>query len=222
MMFHSRFVFLTLLGQQVGWGTQSRSDRGTGWLEAFRFHGVELTLGLLWGTVVFRINPSFFWWLTPILLSLVLSIPLTVYFSRVDYGRKFRKAGLFLIPEELEPPRELVWMRRHLKEVQASSASPLPFPRKDGFRRAVVDPGILDLHLSLLREKPRVSQPIAARRREVREKALREGPAGLTSGEKKTLLSDGACLLALHREVWALRDEELARKWGLAFGPPGS
>lgn len=218
MMFHSKFVFLTLLGQQVGWGTQSRSDRGTGWLEALRFHGVELALGLLWGTVVFRLNPSFFWWLTPILLSLVISIPLTVYFSRVDAGRRFRQAGLFLIPEELEPPRELVWLRSHLKEMQASSPSPLPIPRRDGFRRAVVDPGILELHLSLLGEKPAVSPPIAARRRQLREKALRQGPGSLNPGEKRVLLSDRVCLLALHREVWSLRDEDLAREWGLA--PP--
>jgi membrane glycosyltransferase len=215
MMFHSKFVIMTLLGQKVGWGTQSRSDQGTGWLEAFRFHGVELALGVLWGTGVYWINPSFFWWLAPILLSLVLSIPLTVYFSRSDAGLKFREAGLFLIPEEIHPPEELVWLRNHLRDTQVSTRV-LSIERGDGFRRAVVDPAIHTLHLSFLGENARVSESIAQRRRQLRKKALVQGPDCLTHKEKMALLSDHLSMRALHCGVWELQEEGLARAWGLA------
>ncbi len=214
MLFHSKFVFLTLLGQRVGWGMQSRSDRGTGWLEALRFHALELILGIIWGAVVVWINPGFFWWLTPILFSLVLAIPLSVYSSRSAAGRMFRRAGLFLIPEELAPPQELVWLRNRLQETQGT-VSPLAIARADGFRRALVDPRVTSLHLALLRAERKVSPAIAARRRNLREKALRQGPDSLTGAEKTVLLSDPASLCALHQSVWALTDEDQARAWGL-------
>jgi membrane glycosyltransferase len=214
MVFHSKFVFMTLLGHRVGWGGQSRSDRGTGWLEALRFHGVGMILGFFWGAGVFLINPSFFWWLTPVLLALVLSVPLSVVFSRADAGRKFRRSGLFLIPEEIDPPPELVWLRSRLDESQRVS-SPLGIARGDGFRRAVVDPAVHALHLSLLRGERKVSQPIAERRRQLAEKALSQGPDSLNDGEKKALLSDPACLRALHQAVWEFPGEDHAVRWGL-------
>ena len=216
MLFHSRFVFLTLLGQQVGWGTQARSDQGTGWLEALRFHGTELLLGVFWGAAVYLINPSFFWWLTPILIALICSIPLTMYTSRADAGRRFRQSGLFLIPEEIDPPPELSWLHSRLQEMQAATP-PLPVARQEGFRLAVVDPFTHALHLSLLGGKRKVSPAIAGRRRKIREKALAQGPDSLNGAEKKTLISDAASLQALHKAVWELPDDARARAWGLAF-----
>lgn len=221
MVFHSKFVFMPLLGHQVGWGGQSRDDRPTGWLEAFRFHWTGMLLGLFWGAGMFLINPAFFWWLTPILLALVLAVPLSAYFSRVDAGRKFREWGLFLSPEEVAPPPELTWLREYL-ERSRSDPSPLGFDRREGFRLAVVDPAIHALHVSLLRGERKVAQSIAARRGILREKALTLGPDGLAGKEKKTLLSDPACLRALHIEVWELPDEIRAKNWGLQTTMPSA
>jgi len=41
MLFHSKFVFITLLGRQVGWGPQQRSDLGTGGWKPSGFTGWE-------------------------------------------------------------------------------------------------------------------------------------------------------------------------------------
>jgi membrane glycosyltransferase len=85
----------------------------------------------------------------------------------------------------------------------------------------VVDPAIHALHVSLLRGERKVAQPIAARRGILREKALNLGPDSLAGAEKKTLLSDPACLRALHIEVWELHDEIRAKNWGLrTITPP--
>jgi membrane glycosyltransferase len=134
----------------------------------------------------------------------------------MEVGRKFRKWGLFLQPEEVTPPFELNWMRDYLARSQAINP-PLDIDRRDGFRRGVVEPAIHALHLSLLRDERKLSPAIADRRRQLREKAISRGPDALTPREKKVLLSDPAGLRALHREVWELTDEALAKNWGLTL-----
>ena len=54
---------------------------------------------------------SLFWWFTPVLAGMVLSVPLSVLTSRRNLGARARKLGLFLTPEETAPPPELVSLR---------------------------------------------------------------------------------------------------------------
>ncbi|MBP9944121.1 MAG: glucans biosynthesis glucosyltransferase MdoH, partial [Desulfomicrobium sp.] len=49
MLFHSKYVFLTLMGMGIGWGTQQRDDEATCFWDAVRFHGGGTLLGLIWG-----------------------------------------------------------------------------------------------------------------------------------------------------------------------------
>jgi len=213
MFFHSKFVFITLLGRQVGWGPQERNDLGTGWREAFRFHGLGMMLATLLGLGLFMLNRSFFWWITPVLIPLVLSIPLSVWSSRASLGRALRKMGVLLIPEETKRPEELQALDRILLE--EDGPSPLPIPREQGFIRAVVDPRVHTLHLCLNRKRGGVTEKIAQRRSLLVEKALSQGPAKLNSAEKRTLLSDPECLHQLHRRVWEISEPALERQWGL-------
>ena len=75
MLFHSFFVVTTLLGWKVSWNTQNRSDMGTSWGDAIRFHWWGTLIGILWGGLMWLINPGFFWWFSPIAVGLALSIP---------------------------------------------------------------------------------------------------------------------------------------------------
>jgi membrane glycosyltransferase len=213
MLFHSKFVFITLLGRQVGWGPQQRSDLGTGWREAFRFHGTGVLLALVWGTILFMFNRSFFWWNLPVLIPLLLSVPLSVWSSQASVGRFLREMGLLLIPEETERPEELRMLDRIL--LQEEGPSPLLVRKEQGFVRAVVDPRVHALHLCLAGEKGRVAGNIANRRRRLVEKALSQGPGRLTAGEKRELLYDPECLHELHQRVWDISDPTLERQWGL-------
>jgi len=74
MLFHSKFVFITLLGRQVGW-VLSRGVTSEPVMEAIRFHGMGTLLALIWAMALFFINRSFFWWNAPIFIPLLLSIP---------------------------------------------------------------------------------------------------------------------------------------------------
>ena len=216
MVFHSLFVVSTLLGKSVGWGTQSRDDRGTTWREALRAHWWGTLLGIGWGAVVYRITPSFFWWISPVIFSLVLSVPISVVTGRAGVGRLFRKAGLFLIPEEVELPPELQALEDNL--LRPEPYFPFFFSRKKGFLRAVVDPLVHSLHTSLLLRFRRGAPSRERARDKIVEKALAGGPDALNRKEKTALLRAPHHLRELHRKVWRLGGEQAAARWGLV--PP--
>jgi membrane glycosyltransferase len=216
MVFHSLFVVSTLLGKSVGWGTQSRDDRGTTWREALRAHWWGTLLGIGWGTVVYRITPSFFWWISPVIFSLVLSVPISVVTGRAAVGRLFRRSGLFLIPEEVELPPELQVLEDNL--LRPEPYFPFFFDRKKGFLRAVVDPLVHSLHTSLLLRFRRGAPSRERARDRIVEKALASGPDALNRKEKTALLRAPHHLRELHRKVWRLGDEKDAARWGLV--PP--
>jgi galactokinase len=116
MLAHSLMVLSIILGRAVGWGNQNRETDGTAWGDAFRFHAPQTILGLAWTAVAINIgyhskNPgdftskyAFALWMTPILLGLLLSAPVSVWTSRSRYGRALLKRKILATPEELNPP----------------------------------------------------------------------------------------------------------------------
>ena len=107
MLFHSEFVLRALLGRSVGWDAQARGDRGITWREAFLRHKSHFAIGLVWGTAILVLAPHFIWWMSPVILGMLLSVPLTVLTSRADLGRALRRHGWLLTPEETAEPPEL-------------------------------------------------------------------------------------------------------------------
>lgn len=214
MLSHSKFVLMTLLGWRVGWGPQQRGDLGTSWAEAVRFHWTGTACALLWALVLFVYNRSFLWWNLPIIIPLALAIPVSVLSSRISVGRAMRTLGLFLIPEEVDPPEELRQLERSHAE-QGDYQTSLPAAWHEGFVRAVVDPQINHLHIFMLRQPRRMSAGVARRRQQLQEKALGAGPQSLSAREKKELLCDPGSLAQLHQRVWAITDKMVARQWGI-------
>ncbi|MDL2209565.1 glucans biosynthesis glucosyltransferase MdoH [Desulfovibrio sp. OttesenSCG-928-O18] len=211
MLFHSFFVVTTLLGSRSGWNAQNRSQETT-WGDAIRFHWWGTLLGIAWGTLMYLVNPGFFLWLSPIVIGLALSIPLSVLTSRVRLGNGARLLHLFMTPADIDPPRELVAFRRNVRK----PLPPCPFAlsREKGFTRAVVIPRVFALHLTLISHKRRNSPEKNARLAALAAKALDRGPDALDAKEKIAILSDPECLANLHRKVWQL-DASSARQWGI-------
>jgi membrane glycosyltransferase len=210
MVFHSRFVVQNLAGRTVQWKSQGREDAETSWRDALRHHGLDTIWASAWGSVLYWLNPGYFWWLTPILVALVLSVPLSVFVSRVRWGDRARRWRLFLIPEELDPPFELRALSEHWERLRAATEV-LPEEERDGFVRAAVDPFANAWRRSLLAAPRRLAPAIRARRLQLLERALREGPAALAARERRMLLYDPDLVDALHRGVWSLEDEEACR-----------
>ena len=83
---------------------------------AVMFPGCVLGIGAGWALAIYWLEPSYLWWLLPVVGALVLSIPLSVYSSRVSLGRALRGARLFVVPEEADPPEELRIARAHAEQ----------------------------------------------------------------------------------------------------------
>lgn len=107
MLFQSKFVFDILRGKSVSWNAQNRGDEGTSWHTAWQIHKWHTILGVVTAMLVWRYAHVLFWWMSPITLGLMLSVPLSVFSSRVSVGRKFKDCGLFVIPEEINEPKVL-------------------------------------------------------------------------------------------------------------------
>jgi membrane glycosyltransferase len=221
MLWHSQFVTASLLLLGVNWGPQRRTADGVAWSQAIWHHWPHTAIGLIWGTAIWRLDHSVFWWFAPVVAGMVLSIPLSVLTSRASLGEKARRLGLFVAPEDTEPPPELASLRARMAALEESGQS-APRPADSGLADAVLDPYVNAIHVSLLREKqqnPAYAQALVnlgVGRPEVRslcEKLLAEGPDSLQPTEKVLILSDAEVLPWLHRQAWLRPSGTLARWW---------
>jgi membrane glycosyltransferase len=218
MIFNTKFVIFTLLGQGVAWVAQKRSadDDGTDWREAIITHGPQTVFGLVWGVSSLILIPAYFAWLSPVLAGLVFSIPVSIFLSKADFGRRARELGIFLTPDETNPPEELRDLERNLLECQKRIPPFEPLKADYGIMEAVLDPYTNAMHVALLRQ--RRPSPLAREWfAKLQLRLLREGPGRLTTKEKMALLMDPQSMIRLHRELWSLPSDSLAEWWRLAM-----
>ncbi len=144
MMFQSKFVFDILSGSDAGWSAQNRGDRGTSLREAWVRHKWHAGLGIAATVVIWFYAHALFWWMLPITLGLMFSVPLSMFLSRVRVGQFFRRHGYFIIPEENEPP--LILRRARYFETLMKEAA----PQYKGVELVVKDSVMNALHLMML------------------------------------------------------------------------
>jgi membrane glycosyltransferase len=221
MLWHLRFVVTILFGIGVNWGSQNRTADGTSWEFALRRHWGHTLAGLVWGSLLWWLAPSMFWWFMPVCAGMVLAIPLSVLTSRSSWGSRARAVGLFLTPEETIPNAELDTLRVRMAAM-SGTANIFKLPHDAGFTEIILDPYVNAIHVSLLREKklnPEYAEALSklgAGQPEVRalgEKLLAEGPSVLKPQEKALLLSDADTVSWMHRQVWLRAGETLAPWW---------
>ncbi|CAH9053605.1 Glucans biosynthesis glucosyltransferase H [Pseudoalteromonas haloplanktis] len=131
MVFHAYFVVCVFLGKKVKWDAQPREGRMVSWKEAFSYTLFSSLVAIVWGSVAYYFTPVFFWWLSPILLGLILAAPIVRYSSSIKLGIKLRQWGIFLCPSEVDNDATLAALKVHLKEIAVppvgrySTATPL-------------------------------------------------------------------------------------------------
>ena len=64
-------------------------------------------MALAWGAAMYFYTPQFFWWLTPVLIGLLLAGPLVKLSSGDRVARWLSHLGLLAIPAELQGKVEL-------------------------------------------------------------------------------------------------------------------
>jgi len=139
----------------------------------------------------------------------MVSIPISVYTSRISLGRRLRQRQLFVTPEEADPPAE----------IGATLAGVRGAPRPPGFADAVVDPAVNALACGAGVVRSIHTEPLRNGRETLLRKALSNGPDALSSVQKLRLLGDPVALSQLHLEVWA--SSEAHAVWRGACASPG-
>jgi membrane glycosyltransferase len=212
MWFHSKFVFLSLLGQQIKWTAQCRVGNATGWLEAARSHGFSSVLAAIWIGYMAWLNPTASLWALPVALPLLLSVPISVLSSHPALGSAIRRWRLLQIPAEYQPPLIITGLHDALgKREQAK-------PNVDGFSHAALDPFVHFVHVEMLRRRSPKPLKTKERNRTLRELALAHGPATLSRIERGYLLKDAESMTALHRQILQSVDSDAPHTWGVSLG----
>jgi membrane glycosyltransferase len=210
MLFHTRFVVMALTGLKLTWRSPARDDAETTWLHALRHHGLQTQVGVAWAGFVAWLNPLFLGWVLPVAGALIVSIPLSVYTSRVRLGRRARHDGLFLIPEEIRPPKVIRAARRYL---HANAAAPAWT-----FADAALDPRVNAIACAIANDRRRLPETVRSERAALARDAVERGPAALSAAQKTRLLGDPLALSRVHSQLWmsgaaaaVLRADEPAR-----------
>jgi len=193
-LLQTRFVACILMGKKVQWDSQERRETGTTFREALRRHRVGTLVGLAWGALLLDAAPKLFWWFSPFLAGLIVSVPVSAWTSRASAGQWARARGLFLTPEELDPPEIL---QRFARELERATRRPWATAR-DGLAWVLQDPGVCGLHLLLLTPAPEPADPLQRHYHEgLRLKLVHAGFESLSSREKRDLLLDADSIHAL-------------------------
>ncbi|PID64069.1 MAG: glucans biosynthesis glucosyltransferase MdoH [Gammaproteobacteria bacterium] len=144
MLMQTRQVIEILLGHDSGWEAQVRAGdmppwRLVLWRHAPHFIGGGLLLGILW-----ILDPTQLLWLAPIIAGLLLSPLTSRWTASPRLGACARQRGLFVTPEERNPPFVLTQAAAHAEQFREGA-------RVDALLDTVLDdPQQLAAHLTLL------------------------------------------------------------------------
>jgi len=186
MIFQSTAVVQIVMGQDSGWQLQHRGDGSIPFRAVARRYALPTAIGLAMAISALLVSWPLFWWMTPVILGLVLAIPVAMFTNRSLSARPL----LLATPEDLAPPAILARVR----EIAAT------LPAFDGIGDPLVtlraDRPLLELHLAGLSRHPprprgRIDANLALARAKVDEAVcFDEVVAWLNKPEKRALLGD--------------------------------
>ena len=126
MLIQCGHVFEVLTGGDSGWKTQRRGPGANSWREAWDYHKRHFLLSCVTAVIVWFLSPPMLAWVSPALLGLFLSVPLSRISGSASVGGALARVALLRTPEEADPPA-LVLRRQQLM----NDAAALP---RDGLR----------------------------------------------------------------------------------------
>jgi membrane glycosyltransferase len=214
MIFHSQFVVYTVLGKGVRWVTQRRKlDGRVDWAEVFFNLWPVTVVGIVWTVISWLVSHSFLLWISPILAALLLAIPMGIVVSGKRSGYRF---GLFLTPEETEPPTVLATMNNNLAEIKGRIHLPPELEKHHGLLQVCLDPYVNGLHVSLLRRRKSIDVS-RSYLDQIADRLIKQGPQSLSPQEMKAMIHDTETMTDVHYRLWSARDSDLAAFWATAI-----
>ncbi len=197
MMVQSAAIFDIIRGRDSGWNPQRRDDGSlpTSWV--LRYHLAHMMLGVGLGILTFSMSLPLFLWLLPATLGLTLSGPLSKASAMRAWGDRFKQIGLFVTPEERQPPAISISARHHSELLERE------FSKHEAISQLAQDPQLRHLHRQLIELQPvtreaRMSPSLAVGRAKLEISSdLAELLRLLKPSEKAAILSDPDSLARL-------------------------
>ncbi len=209
MLMQSMAIFDILRGKDSGWNVQTRDDGIVPFLFIFQAHSLHMLIGIVGSVLCYAISIPLLLWMSPLLLGLIFSGPLSYLTSHRAAGELFMKLGLFNIPEEKEPPQVLIDAFKYREIISGNMIS------DEALTSLAYNEELRDLHHYLLEMQgvqnlKEINTDLAmARAKLERSENLGELIASLTPKEKTALLSDARSLqqLQAHFTQMALQQD---------------
>ncbi len=205
MLVQSRHVFEVFMGRDSGWKPQRRDGGGTSWHDAWDYHQRHMLVSCMAAAVLYFLSPTLLAWVSPALLGLFLSVPLSCASGSERLGLALAKIALLRTPEELKQP-PLVARRRELID------HPPELP-VDGLRYLARNRDARSVHIAgnLPRPKDPRGKPdphaFTAHQKLVDARCLDEALEWLTAVERVEVAADARLLSLLAQLPDAVSDD---------------
>lgn len=194
MVFQSAAVVDILLGRDAGWQAQSRAGGYIPPRDLLRKYAAPTALGLAMAVSAFLVSLPLFFWMTPVIVGLLLSIPVARLLSSSAAGARLQRAGLLATPEERAPPPLLVAANGH--------EAPTPGERQCALALLRDETTLRDVHLANLplteRRRGQINERLAVAIAKVDDaESFEEAASFLDKREKFALLASATGLRKL-------------------------
>lgn len=143
MLMQCRAVIEIFIGRDTGWTTQRRDDGGMTRADLLRQYIPATLLGLLLGGGAYAVSTPLLLWMLPVVVGLILAVPVAAITSHAGFGRRLRRMGLLLTPEERRPPAVLL-------RANALASAGAPVPAAHPLEVLAGDPALLDAHIRMI------------------------------------------------------------------------
>lgn len=204
MIYHTKFVLAAFLGWEFHWKSPQRDDDATPWSEAFRHHGSQTLLGVCWAALIVWLNPSFLWWMSPIIVAMITSTAVSVFTSRSNLGLKLKANRYFCIPEEDDVPTALKATITYTKQNRET-------PPFDGFAQALTNTSQNYFTAAMAQARHLPTPLITLNRQRNVSEALAQGRKGTSTSLRLAILSDPVQLQMLIGELRSRPDSDWHR-----------
>ena len=100
MAFHSSHLWEIFNGKDSGWAAQHRRGRAIPWSKLITRHRVQTAAGLIATLSLIWLSSPLLYWLLPMTIGLILSVPLSALSGSRRVGSALARNGLLNTPEE--------------------------------------------------------------------------------------------------------------------------
>ena len=104
MSLHTRHLWEIMCGKDSGWPEQQRCGKSFPFVFLLQRHGSQTIIGLVTTAYLAWLSSPLLYWVLPLTLGLIFSVPLSALGGSRQLGRKLVKLRLLLTPEEQKLP----------------------------------------------------------------------------------------------------------------------